>query len=83
MSSAIPTSRNCCCITATISRVFSSVEVFMVMWKRTPFTAGYPAASSNWLAFAGIVVIGRHVAVVRPTCGGKTLRAACACPRHR
>ena len=30
----------CCCITATISRVFSSVDVFIVMWKRTPFTAG-------------------------------------------
>jgi len=36
----MPTSRNCCCITATIKRVLSVVEVFMVMWKRTPLDAG-------------------------------------------
>ena len=66
--------------TATIRRVFSSVEVFMVRWKRTPFTAGYPAASSNCIASPDRDRMAVHRRCMPNSAAAECCAAGRACP---
>ena len=66
MSSAMPTSRNCCCSTAASSRVDSSVEVFIVMWKRTPLRRAIAGIVEHLARACRIVRISRDIGIVGP-----------------